>query len=94
LIEVFVEEPSPGKVRITDLGETFRHLHSQGFDVDASAKRKFLVETIASRVEVEVSRGRLSKVGPTKKAGDILMDVLVVISDLYTRLERMSLRFH
>src|ERR1700752_2106914 len=85
LIEVFIEDLPNGRVRVTDLGETFRHLHSQGFDIAASPKRKFLAETIASRVEVELNRGRLSKTGPAGRVGDMMLDLLVAskgIADL------------
>lgn len=77
LIEIYVEELQNANVRVTDLGETFRHLHSQGFDVASLPKRTFLAETIASRVEVELSNARLSKVGPLARVGDLIFDVLV-----------------
>ncbi len=85
LIEIFVEALQDARVEVTDLGETLRHLHSQGFDVTSSPKRGFLAETVASRVGVGIINGRLSKTGPMEKSGDLMLDVIVAsrgISDL------------
>jgi hypothetical protein len=84
-VEVFVEEPGPGRIRITDLGETLRHLHAQGFDVSGTPKRKRMVETIAGGLEVDVVRGELAKEGTTNELGELLFDVIVAargVSDL------------
>lgn len=77
LIEVFVEEPAPGHMRVTDLGETLRHLHSQGFEVSGTPKRKHMVETIASGVGVDIVRGELVKEGKIGEIGELLFDVIV-----------------
>ena len=85
LIEIFIEDLSNGRVKVTDLGETFRHLHSQGFDISSSPKRRFLTETIASRVEVELKGGQLSKTGPAAQVGNMMLDLMVAtkgIADL------------
>lgn len=85
LIEIFVEELPSGQIRVTDLAETLRHLHARGFDVFESAKRKFMVETIASRASVEISQGQLAKIGNVSQLGDLLFDVIVTargVSDL------------
>jgi hypothetical protein len=85
LIEIFVEELPSGQIRVTDLAETLRHLHARGFDVFESPKRKFMVETIASRVEVEIIHGQLTKTGDISQIGDLLFDVIVTargVSDL------------
>lgn len=85
LIEVFIEELPSGLVRATDLGETLRHLHARGFDPFESPKRKFMVETIASRVGVELIRGQLTKTSDMSELGDLLFDIIVTargISDL------------
>lgn len=85
LIEVFMEEPAPGSIRVTDLGETLRHLHSQGFDVSGTPKRKHMVETIAAGVGVDVVRGELAKEGTINELGELLFDVIVTargVSDL------------
>jgi hypothetical protein len=85
LIEIFVEELPSGQIRVTDLAETLRHLHSRGFDVFESPKRKFMVETIASRTGVEIFQGQLVKIGDVSQLGTILFDVIVTargVSDL------------
>jgi len=77
--EIFVEELGNGSVRVTDLGETFRHLHSQGFDVTASSKRRFLAETISSRLNVDIREGRIEKSGGAPNVGEILLDVILAV---------------
>jgi len=85
LIEVFVEDLGRKRVKITDLGETLRHLHSQGFDVYASAKRKFLAETIASRINVEMSGGKLVRIATVDEIFEAIFDIITAsrgIADL------------
>ncbi|MBI2917885.1 MAG: DUF1828 domain-containing protein [Chloroflexi bacterium] len=75
LVEVFVEELAGGRVRVTDLGETLRHLASQGVDVLDSPKRRFMLEQIAKRLHVVVAGGRLEKEGDPHEVGSVLLDV-------------------
>ena len=85
LIEVFVQERPSGTVRVTDLGETLRHLHSQGFDTAIRQHRRDMVGTIASTTGVDLILGQLTKTGPIDELGDILFDVIVAargVSDL------------
>ena len=85
LIEIYVEELPLGQIRVTDLTETLRHLHARGFDVFESPKRRFMVETIASRTGVELAQGQLAKIGETSQVGDLLFDLIVAargVSDL------------
>lgn len=85
LIEIFLEELPPDQVRATDLAETVRHLHARGFDVFESPKRRFMVETIASRVGVNFVNGQLTKTGNVSQVGDLLFDVIITargVSDL------------
>lgn len=77
LVEIYVQELPGGRVRVTDLGETARHLHTQGFDLFASTKRKFIAETAASRVQAALEDGAISKEGRTEEIGSLLLDVLV-----------------
>lgn len=79
LIEIFIEDLGDSNLIVTDLGEGFRHLHSQGFDVYASPKRKFLAETIASRVNVEISRGKLLRFAQIEKIHEAIFDVITAI---------------
>lgn len=85
LIEIFIEDLGDGRIKVTDLGESFRHLHSQGFDINASPKRKFLAETIASRVNVELSRGKLIRIAEASEISEAMFDVITAsrgIADL------------
>ncbi len=75
LIEVFVENISGKRVRVTDLGETLRHLESLGLDLLASRKRQFLLEQITQRIHVNVQRGKLEKEGSADEVGSLLVDV-------------------
>lgn len=76
LVEVFVEEIGPNRVRVTDLGETLRHLESLGVDVLASSKRRFLLEQITKRIHVDIQRGKLEREGSAEDIGSLLMDVI------------------
>lgn len=85
LIDVFVEEPAPGRIRVTDLGETLRHLDAQGFDTSGTPKRKHMAETIAAGIGVDIVRGELTKEGTHDRLGELLFDVIVAargVSDL------------
>jgi hypothetical protein len=75
LVEVFVEEISGGRIRVTDLGETLRHLASQGIDVLNTPKRRFMFEQIANRLHVTIAGSRLEKEGESKDLGIVLLDV-------------------
>ena len=75
LIEVFAEDIGENQIRITDLGETLRHLESVGLDLLASRKRRFLLEQIAKRVHVDIQRGKIQKEGPIDTVGTLLVDV-------------------
>jgi hypothetical protein len=75
LIELFVLELSVGRIRVTDFGETLRHLASQGIDVLGSPKRRFMFEQIAKRLHVQGVGGRLEKEGEPSEVGSVLLDV-------------------
>ena len=77
LVEVYVEELPHGRVRVTDLGEATRHLHTQGFDVFASPKRKFIADTATSRVNAVFENGAIVKEGKPEELGGMLFDVIV-----------------
>jgi len=75
LIEVFAEDIGGGQVRVTDLGETLRHLESVGLDLFASRKRRFLLDQIAKRMHIDIQRGKVQKEGPVDNVGSLLVDV-------------------
>lgn len=82
LIEVYLEEVGPNIVRVTDLGETLRHLESIGLDVYASSKRQFLLEQISRRLNVNTQRGKLEKEGTAQEVGNLLMDVVATAQSI------------
>lgn len=75
LIEVFIEELAEDRVRASDLGETYRHLHTMGFDVTAFLKRCQMAEIIAAGMGVEVIHGQLVKAGSRSELGSLFLDV-------------------
>jgi len=79
LVEVYVEELLGGRVRVTDLGEATRHLHTQGFDIFASPKRKFIAETTATRVSAVFENGAIAKEGTVQELGSVLFDVITAV---------------
>ena len=85
LIEVFIEDLGSGRIKVTDLGEVFRHLHSQGLDVNSSPEKKFIADTIASRVNIEISGGKLTKDATIDDVSEAMFDIITAmrgISDL------------
>ncbi len=79
IIEVYVEELPHARIRVTDLGEATRHLHTQGLDVFVSLKRKFIAETTASRVGASFENGVIFKEGSVNDLGSILFDVIAAV---------------
>lgn len=79
LIEIFIEDLKAGLVKVTDMGEGFRHLHSQGYDVFSSPKRAFLADTIASRLGVEISKGKLIKTVEWVSLYEAMFDVITAV---------------
>ncbi len=75
LIELCVEDIGEGKVRVTDLGETLRHLESQGLDLYSSRKRRFLLNQIIDRIHININNGRLEKSGDIQEIGALITDL-------------------
>lgn len=75
LIEIFVEETREGWVRVSDLGETFRHLKLQGADPLSSVKGRFMAAQTVERLHVTLVRGMLEKSGDSATTGELLLDV-------------------
>ncbi len=85
LIEVFVTDIGANNFKVTDLGETLRHLESVGLDLLGSRKRRFLLEQITQRLHVDIRNGKLEKEGSADNVGSILVDVAAAahaVSDL------------
>ncbi len=75
LISVFVLDSGDGRVSVTDLGETIRHLDSQGFDTSAR-RRQYVIEQIAHKARVTLSRGRLIREGNLSDFSELMLDVI------------------
>lgn len=76
-IEIFIKEISAELIRVSDLGETLRHLHSQAFDVYSTPKRKFLFESLLSRSNLNTINGEIYKDSSWKQIGDTIFDVIM-----------------
>ena len=79
LIEVAVEERPDGRVRVRDLGETLGSLLAQGFDPNASEKRRWLLDQAIKQVGVEMAAGELRKEGPPDAVGAVVLDVAAAV---------------
>jgi hypothetical protein len=75
IIEVYIQE-TEGTYIITDLGETLRHLYSQGFDVFTTQKRRYLLDAVLSNSDVEFENGKLIKRVSKEQIGDALFEII------------------
>jgi len=78
-IEVFIKEISHNLIRVSDLGQTTRHLHSHAFDIYSTPRRKCLFELIASRSNVKVRNGERDIYRDTEpeEVGRAMFDVIM-----------------
>jgi hypothetical protein len=74
-IEVYVRQHG-GRVVVSDMGETLRHLDTQGMDVCNVPNHFFAAERIAGGFGVAVTEGVLRKEGPSEQVGELVFDVL------------------
>lgn len=79
LIEIQVEDRGGGRVRVSDLGETFASLMVQGFDPMGSDKRDWLLKQAVRLGDVELNEGELRKEGSSEDVGRVLLDVVTAI---------------
>jgi hypothetical protein len=85
LVELVVEERPEGRVRVRDLGETMSSLLLQGFDPNASDKRRWLLDQALVTSGVMNNGGELQKEGLASEVGALLLDVAAsarAVSDL------------
>jgi hypothetical protein len=75
LLEVVVRAVDEAHVRISDLGETLRHLASMGFDPRETATGAHLLEQARQQHYVELDRGMLTKQVPLAELGAGLHDI-------------------
>ena len=76
-IEIFIKEISHNLIRVSDLGETIRYLHSHAFDIYSTPKRKFLFESLASRSNLNIRNGEIYKDIELKQIGEAIFDVIM-----------------
>ena len=76
-IEVFIKEISHNLIRVSDLGQTTRRLHSHAFDIHFTPRRKCLFELIASRSNVKVRDGEIYRDSEPEEIGRAIFDVIM-----------------
>ena len=76
-IEIFIKEISHNLIRVSDLGQTTRHLHSHAFDIYSTPRRKCLFELIASRSNVKVENGEIYRDTEPEEIGRAMFDVIM-----------------
>jgi hypothetical protein len=75
-IEVAVQEAPTGRLVVSDLGETLRHLADFGYDPRATPKGDYLLTEVLKQHNVELHRGAVTKrVGPAE-VGSAVYDVI------------------
>jgi Domain of unknown function DUF1828 len=75
LVELTVESRPGDRLRVRDLGETLSSLLVQGFDPNASDKRRWLLQQALVGYGVSFDGGELQKEGPQQEVGALLLDV-------------------
>jgi len=76
-IEVFIKEISHNLIRVSDLGQTTRRLHSHAFDIHFTPRKKCLFELIASRSNVKVRDGEIYRDSEPEEVGRAMFDVIM-----------------
>ena len=76
-IEVFIKEISHNLIRVSDLGQTTRHLHSHAFDIYSTPRRKCLFALIASWSNVKVRNGEIYRDTEPEEIGRTMLDVIM-----------------
>ncbi|MBI4496412.1 MAG: DUF1828 domain-containing protein [Chloroflexi bacterium] len=76
LLEITVIESPSGELRVTDLGETLRHLSDHGFDPRSTPKGEYLLAEILKQHDVDLDRGMIVKRVPLIEVGTAIQEVL------------------
>ena len=77
LLEVAVAELGGGQFRVTDLGETLRHLADLGFDPRLTSKGEYLVSESLKHHHAELDRGMITKTVSLPEVAAAIQDVLM-----------------
>lgn len=78
-IEVYLREKD-GRIIISDLGETLRHLYAQGIDVLGSQNLKYAASKIAGGFNATLDNGIIRKEGSQANAGKTMHEVISACS--------------
>lgn len=84
-IEIFVEAPREGQVRVSDLGQTMIKLSTYGFELADQPHRRAMIKQITGGTAVKYEDGNFSVVGDPGLLGERAWELLVVlqrVSDL------------
>jgi hypothetical protein len=76
LLEITVRALDGNRVRLSDLGETLRHLAAGGFDPRGTPKGEYLLSEILKQHHITLDRGMLVRDAPAERLGSAMHDIL------------------
>ncbi len=76
LVEVVVSESLGDRAKVTDLGETLRHLLNWGYDPRTTTKGRYLLGDILKRFNVQIENGQIQKRTAKSEIGQAMFDVI------------------
>ncbi len=77
LVEIAVIDDTTGLFHVSDLGETLRHLSSQGFDPRSTQNGEYLLAELLKDRELELDRGMISTHAVAADVGKAIQAVLL-----------------
>lgn len=76
LIGISVLPVHDGRLRVSDLGETLRHLANYDFDPLATPKGQYVIAEILKQHHVDLDRGMITRIAVSDEVGQAIQDVL------------------
>jgi Domain of unknown function DUF1828 len=76
LIGISVLPVHDGWLRVSDLGETLRHLANYDFDPLATPKGQYVIAEILKQHHVDLDRGMITRIASSEEVGQAIQDVL------------------
>lgn len=76
LIGLSIHSTGDGSYRISDLGETLRHLANYDFDPLGTSQGRYVVEEILKQHHVDLDRGMITRIASSEEVGQAIQDVL------------------
>jgi hypothetical protein len=76
LIGISVLPLHDGRLRVSDLGETLRHLANYDFDPLATPKGQYVIAEILKQHHVDLDRGMITRIAASEEVGQAIQDVL------------------